>query len=382
MSATRAPLRVTVRRIHLWLGLTIGTLFVFAGLTGSALVFYPEIDAALNPALRAVPGDARPPSWQAVVDTLHRDHPTRTGAWRIEVTEAGGAIPARYYKPKETAGRAFAPLLVWIDPVAMRTIRTGFWGDTVVTWLYDLHYRLLLEEPGGIAMGIAGLVMLLLIVSGLWAWWPRPGGWWRALRFKRDAAPIRRLYDWHKLNGLVGLVLLLVVTATGAMLDLPDQTRAVVALASPITPAARPTVAAGQGAVPIDRLVAIAQARFPDAALAWIETPAGATGTVRINLSRPGEPSRRFPRTNVWLDPHDGRIVAVRDGLAGSGGDTVLNWLHPLHGGEAFGLTGRVLAFVAGLLPAILFYTGLRRWLRRRSQSVRASSRTACDAPG
>ena len=76
----RPPLRVIVRRIHLWLGLSIGALFAFAGLTGSILVFYPEIDTALSPALRAIPDGARPVSWQAVVDTLHREHPARTGA--------------------------------------------------------------------------------------------------------------------------------------------------------------------------------------------------------------------------------------------------------------------------------------------------------------
>lgn len=91
--AARPSLRVTMRRVHLWLGLTIGVLFAFAGLTGSLLVFYPEIDAVLSPVLRAVPSEARPASWQAVVDTLHREHPARTGAWRIEVSGEGGADP-------------------------------------------------------------------------------------------------------------------------------------------------------------------------------------------------------------------------------------------------------------------------------------------------
>ena len=58
----------------------------------------------------------------------------------------------------------------------------------------------------------------------------------------------------------------------------------------------------------------------------------------------------------------------MRDGLAESGGDTILNWLHPLHGGEAFGMAGRLLAFVAGLVPAALFVTGLLRWTRRRQR--------------
>lgn len=366
MAAARASLRVAVRRVHLWLGLTIGALFAFAGLTGSALVFYPEIEAAVHPALRAVPAGARPASWQAVIDTLHREHPARTGAWRIEVTPSGGAIPIRYYKPKESIGRDFAPLLVWIDPLRMTTIRSGFWGDTVATWIYDLHYRLLLEKPGGIAMGIAGIVMLALIIAGVWAWWPRRRRWRQALRFKRDAAPIRRLYDWHKLIGLAGLILLVVVTATGVLLNLPDQSRPLLARVSPLFRTPMPAIAPGGTAMSADRLILAARRRFPDGALAWIETPSSATAPMRINLARPGEPSRRFPRTNVWLDPYTGRIVAVRDGLAETGGDTMLNWLHPLHGGEAFGIAGRLVAFVTGLVPAILFVTGLLRWRRRR----------------
>ncbi|MEG8031209.1 PepSY-associated TM helix domain-containing protein [Sphingomonas aurantiaca] len=364
----RPPLRAIVRRVHLWLGLSIGALFAFAGLTGSILVFYPEIDAALNPALRAVTDDARARSWQAIVDTLHREHPTRTGAWRIEVTGDGGAIPVRYYQPSETAGHDFAPFLAWVDPVRLTTIRTGFWGDTVVTWIYDLHYRLLLEKPGGVAMGIAGIVMLGMIASGIWAWWPRPGSWWRALRFKRDAAPLRRLYDWHKLIGLGGAILVLVVTATGVMLDLPDQTRFVIARASPLYRTPPLAVVARGARLPVDRLVAIAEHVFPGAALAWIETPASPTGAIRINLAQDGEPSRRFPRTNVWLDPYTGAVLATRDGLAETGGDVVMNWLHPLHGGEALGLTGRILAFIAGLVPIALFVTGVIRWQRRRER--------------
>lgn len=369
MAAARPALRVVARRIHLWLGLSIGALFALAGLTGSLLVFYPEIDAALSPALRAVPAGTRPASWQAVVDTLHREHPARTGAWRIEVAEGGGAIPVRYYTPKETKKRDFAPLLVWIDPVRQTTIRTGFWGDTLFTWIYDLHYRLLLEKPGGVAMGIAGIVMLALIASGLWAWWPRRDGWRRALHFKRRAAPIRRLYDWHKLTGIGALVLLLVVTGTGVLLDLPDQVRPLLARVSPLFETPKPAVVPAGKPLPIDALVGIARHRFPDGQLAWIETPARPSAPIRINLARPGEPSRRFPRTNVWLDPYTGRILTVRDGLAERGGDVLLNWLHPLHGGEAFGLAGRLLALVAGLAPIALFVTGLLRWWRRRPRT-------------
>jgi uncharacterized iron-regulated membrane protein len=360
--------RIAVRRVHLWLGLSVGLLFVVTGLTGSILVFYPAIDGALHPALSRVADGARPSSWQAVYDALRRDNPGRDGAWRIEVTPDGGPIPIRYYKPVETRDRDFAPLMLWLDPVSLHAVRRSYWGAYWTTWIYDLHYRLLLEKPGGIAMGIAGIVMLAMLVSGLWAWWPRHGGWRRSLAWKRHASRSRRLYDLHKWSGIGGALVLIVVTATGVMLDLPDQVRPIVARASPLFATPMPeSVPRPGGMLPLDVLVARAEAVLPGAALAWIETPADIGGVVRINLALPGEPSRRFPRSNVWFDPYDGRVLAVRDERRDSGGDTLLTWLHPLHDGEALGLAGRWLVFVSGLLPTVLFVTGVWRWWGRRS---------------
>ena len=42
-------LRRWVRRVHLWLGLGLGGLFVLLGLTGSVLVFYPETGPGAAP---------------------------------------------------------------------------------------------------------------------------------------------------------------------------------------------------------------------------------------------------------------------------------------------------------------------------------------------
>ena len=369
MTTSTQRVRIAVRRIHVWLGLTVGLLFVLTGLTGSILVFYPTIDTVLHPGLSRVRSEARPRSWQAIHEALQRDHPDRKGAWRIEVTPDGGPVPIRYYTPVETRGQDFAPLMLWLDPVSLRTVRQGYWGAYWTTWIYDLHYRLLLQKPGGIAMGIAGIVMLAMLVTGLWAWWPRPGGWRASLAWKRRASRSRRLYDLHKWAGIAGAVVLIVVTVTGVMLDLPDQVRPIVARSSPLfVPPKLHSTPRGRRMVSLDALVARAEAALPGASLAWIETPADASGVVRVNLAVPGEPSRRFPRSNVWLDPYDGRVLAVRDERRDSAGDIMLTWLHPLHGGEAFGLIGRWLVFVSGLLPALLFTTGLMRWRGRKAR--------------
>lgn len=55
-------MRIFIRRVHLWLGLSLGLLFVLLGLTGSALVFYPEMDGWLNlsASTEAAPGGWAP----------------------------------------------------------------------------------------------------------------------------------------------------------------------------------------------------------------------------------------------------------------------------------------------------------------------------------
>jgi uncharacterized iron-regulated membrane protein len=40
--------------------------------------------------------------------------------------------------------------------------------------------------------------------------------------------------------------------------------------------------------------------------------------------------------------------------------------MHPLHNGEAFGLGGRLLACVGGLLPVLACVTGWLRWQHKQ----------------
>ena len=112
MALLRPRTRAVWLRLHRWLGLGLGAVFVLFGLTGSLLVFYVGIDEALEPAL-AVPGPGpQVHSWQAVLEALQRAHPQRDRGWRIELPPGGrGLVTARYLKPAETADAFYKPLL-------------------------------------------------------------------------------------------------------------------------------------------------------------------------------------------------------------------------------------------------------------------------------
>ncbi|HEY8616599.1 PepSY-associated TM helix domain-containing protein [Phenylobacterium sp.] len=373
-----ASLRGRLRRwaglAHLWLGLSAGLVFAVAGVTGALLVFYVAADTAIHPQLRALSAEPPPAAYEPILQALQRHAPDGPGAWRIEVTEHGGAVPVRYYDPPETRGRGFAPLMVWVDPARGQVVREAFWGEYLATWIYDLHYALLLGDLGKQLLAAIGVLVLVLLVGGVWLWWPPRGKLRSALTLKPAATPQRRIYDLHKVAGIYGVVQLAILTLTGVALGAPDWVRPGLQALGPLYQAPKPAsvLPASPQRISVDVAVVRARAVFPQARLAWIETPASPTGVYRINLQQPGEPSRRFPRTNVWIDQYSGAVLAVRDPRREAAGDVVLNWLHAVHSGEVAGLAGRLLVLVSGVGAAALFATGFVRFLHKRRARILA----------
>jgi len=363
--------------IHLYLGLIVGLVFVLEGLTGSILAFYVDIDELLNPEISLTQTDKKWQSYETLFQALTTAHPERKGAWRLQIPAVPDRmITARYYKPKETAHISFAPLMVWVTPYTAEVVSSRFWGNFAMTWIFDLHYRLLLDSTGAIILSILGLLITVSLCTGIYLWWPSKGKIKKAFSLKKRASSERFNFDLHKLNGIYGLSILLLLVVTGVLLAFPPIKPAVASLSTLYHPHnTQSNWSANSHRLPIDHIVKVAQAQFPFAAIKWIETPKSITGSFRINLRQPGEPSIRFPKTNVWVDQYNGEILAIRDVKKDSAGDTFLRWLHPLHSGEVLGLTGRIIVCIAGFIPLILYITGVRRWLQKRRVQNNNSNR-------
>lgn len=379
MALLKPRTRALWLRLHRWLGLGLGAMFVMFGLTGSLLVFYVGIDEATLPAPATPSLPAQPLRWQSVLQALQQAHPQRDRGWRIELSPSDrGLVTARYLKPAETADAFHQPLLVTVDTATGQVLASRFWGEFAATWVYDLHYTLLVGETGLTVVGIVGLLMLLSLAGGLVLWWPRPGHWRDALRLKLNASRQRRHYDLHKLAGVGGGLVLLVLAATGAALALPGWVEPPLARLSPPLPmpAPRAVLLPGLPSLSLDQVLDRARAHWPEAVPRWVDTPPAQGAMHRVRLWLPGSPSERFPRSYLWIHAQTGQVLAERDARQQSAGDTVLAWLHPLHNGEALGLPGRVLVCVAGLLPLLLMVSGVQRWAdRRRAQRARLAGR-------
>jgi uncharacterized iron-regulated membrane protein len=85
-------------------------------------------------------------------------------------------------------------------------------------------------------------------------------------------------------------------------------------------------------------------------------------------LRQPSEINQRHPFTTVWVDRWSGQIKEVRNPATFSTGETMLEWLWPLHTGEALGTLGRFVWFLAGLSVCFLYVTGVMHWLYRHGK--------------
>jgi uncharacterized iron-regulated membrane protein len=215
-------LRKQARRVwltlHQGIGLGLGLLFVLLGLTGSLLVFYLEMQSLFDPVRPASHAqvESASPAPDVVLARLQALYPERAGPWRIEMPrDLGGPLRARYYNPPERAGRLFAPFLVTFDPTSLQVRRSGFWGDDPLTWIYNLHYSLLLERSGRMVVGGVGLFMVFSLVSGASLWWPSRARMASSLMPRLRPGRVRRTYDLHVLGGLYSWVLLAVLGMPG-----------------------------------------------------------------------------------------------------------------------------------------------------------------------
>ncbi len=361
-------------RLHRYLGLAAALWLSLLGLSGSLLVYYPELDAALNPELLTHQSRGPPLPAGVLVDAIERAYP----GWRVGQMRFPGAenhnVSARIARPRTPDDWRE----VLVDPVRARVhgarpwARREFSRRTGLSWLYAFHATLLLKgELGEYLVGSLGLILVIMVVSGLFLWWPRGGAWRQALGFKAGASRRRRHLDLHRIGGYTGALVLGGLALTGMQMNLPRL------LATPMQqfePIMRyqppPRVAPGAAVLPLEQLIARAHARYPRARLTRVVLSPQPDRAWRVDLRQPGAVGSTGS-TWVYVDPYRGGVLRILDPRTQSRGDALVEWVFPLHNGSAFGGIGRALVCLAGGLPLLLSLTGICIWWRKYPRGVR-----------
>lgn len=347
-------------QIHLWLGLVLGAVWAFQGLTGALLVFHRELD-------RSSLGEVKGPSLP--LDELMA---SATRATRLRPESIG-----LYYPDPSLLGVTFAEpdgskrsVLVSVADGAVIAERArtpaspakgNFWR-----WIYNLHHGLLMGERGHTLLGASGLVLLVMASSGVYLAWPRKGHWRAAFAANRWRTRLQQWFGWHRCAGLLVATALVILATSGALMDFGKPLRSwaerYAGFVPPYKPAPDPVPALQVGAqAALNR----ALARFPQAAFTSLVLPSENAPVYQVRLRQPGEWRQWSGTSVVVINPGDGRVLAAYDASTAPLANRVLESAFAVHSGEVAGPPGRVLTFAAGLALPVLYLTGLAAWLRK-----------------
>ena len=355
-------LRKVTFYVHLVLGLSIGLLASVVCLTGSLIVYKPEIESLmLGPVSHvAPPADGQTVSLQLAYDAVkksHSDckitqaylHAERDLAWSFDLN----------CKPR---GR----VVVYIDKYRGNITGEDHFQGKWTQWLYDLHVRLLSGPTGETINGVGALLLVLLASTGLVVWWPGVKHWRSALQFESRARWRRKNYDVHRLTGFLASLLLIFVSVTGAYFAFPKTYEAIVAwaaqkpsvLLAPRTPAGKPPH------TNLDAIYATAVNAMPVGETTLFTFPQQKDAPYSLRRMLPGD-WRRTGDNLVYIDQYTGQVIRINYHRELSWPIRLTRDFYPLHFGTFGGNFSRVLWIIAGLAPLTLYITGVLMWWNR-----------------
>ncbi len=373
----RASARKVFLRVHQVIGLFAGAVVVLVGLSGSLLAFREDIDEWLNAPIMRV--DAPPQSVYRPLDEIlaaaQAAMPEGGKAERLTLPRHARAAASIGYM-LETDDLDTYAYEMFVDPYTAKVTgqRMTSHGDSplsqpFIPMVMAFHWTLLLGANKAYLIGTVAILLSMSILAGLYLWWPANGAWRLGLKVKWGASPERVVYDLHKSVGAYAALLLLIMLFTGVAMIFKPQTRSLVSLISPVRADpdfGRSAPAPGRSA-DRSRCGRHDRARsFPEGRLHWVLLPSSPAGVYIVGEQSRVEPNRTKTYRNVGIDQYSGHVLHVQDRQDFTAGERLLEWLYPLHAGEAFGAPGRALAALIGVTPFVLYVTGFVRWRQKR----------------
>jgi len=416
-------LRNILFQIHLWVGLGLGLLFILLGLSGSLLVYPGLMTGGRGGAPAATSDGTQLPLEQIIAAARTASPQSANAAATLTLPRDGEAAGVRFAAARgagrgtgrgpagdfgrrdggdggrnaagggrrgggrgDFAGRGgrggAAGPQIFVDPATGKVLGTVTPQPSRLTGMaHQIHESMMLGRNGRMVVGVLGIFMLFLGLSGLYLWWPKSGQWKYAFIVRPSARGARLYREIHGAFGIWFLIVFLVVTATGLPLAFPGilgggrpgggEGPPPAAIAQRQGAGAPPSIIVPDGAQmrPLADLVAAAE-RSTGQKAASLTVPTQPDRPVTVTMIREGEDG---PSITTTVNPYTGEAAVVARPARPPRGQGLS--IRGLHAGDGLGPLYKALVFASGLLPLVFVITGFLMWLRKRQarRTVRAA---------
>jgi uncharacterized iron-regulated membrane protein len=376
----------TVWRWHFYAGLFCIPFVLWLATTGSIYLFKPQIEALID----------RPYDNLAVSG----ERATAAAQVRAALAAVPGANFRAYELPKtpESAirvivGRKRELTRVYVNPATLQVLKTVPEEDRLMRVIFKLHGELLWGDRGSLIVELAASWAVVMILTGLYLWWPRRAAGLAGILYPRLRQGGRVFWrDLHAVTGVwvsaFALFILLsglpwakswgsylkdVRQVTGMAVTHQDWSIGSTALVDemggmPDMPGmamdrAPPPPAADYGA--IDRMVAtVAPLNLAYPVLISPPKKAGAEWTAKSDAQN------RTLRTDLVLDGRTGAIVSRVDFDQRLPVDRVVAVGVAAHEGQLFGWPNQLISLLTAMGLVLMSISAVILWWRRRAVGV------------
>ena len=263
---------------------------------------------------------------------------------------------------------------LFIDPYTAKVIAHENSEFDFLRIVLYLHWSLLFKTSiGQPIVGVATLMYVLSLISGLFLWWPsNKKGLRKRLSFqwKTSTGFKRKIYDLHNILGFYILSIGLLLGLTGLVWAFPafgNTLQKILDGNSDGKQEERYLNRPESGAIqPYNDLLKYMEINYPTASgYLFYRTSL----TERSTITAVVKSDKAFENVVLIADGHTGEIIKAIGYGDKTAGQKFREINYELHVGSALGLTGKILVFIASLVSASLPLTGFLIWINRRRKN-------------
>ncbi len=351
-------------RLHWWAALIASPFALLAALTGILYIFTPQIERSLHGQLDTVQVSGARHSLDEIVAYAQAHAPmgmqlravqppyAAHDSVRLQFTATQHGQHAQHHQTSATT--------LYVNPYTLTLLGQLPDEQRFKEWSANLHANLLQGENWRWMIELAASWLLLMLLSGIYLWWPRSGSGLPQAQAKGRAA----WKQWHAFLGVALSVISIVIILTGLTWSkfAGEQVRALVDIsgqAGPRMPKLQSTPAANK--LGWQAMWDITRQHSPDVAI-QLQAPRGELGVFRASAIDRSQPGKRF---DLALDAYSGQKLYYSPWAEQStfGQATAIGI--PFHRGE-FGWWNQALLLLFGLGVLFSLISGWVMFFQRR----------------
>lgn len=304
----------------------------------------------------------------------------RAGNEKSIAKEKGdGKEKGKEEKPKKRRGGIFTS--VYMNPYTGEVLHVKSVSRTdspdFFRFILNGHRALWLPyDIGRPIVGVAVLIFVFLLLSGLVLWWPTK--WIKSIRDKsfkiKWSASFKRVnYDMHNVLGFYSMIVLLIISLTGLVWSFGWFSKSLYWVTSGGTPLSDNREAPKSdttnikafSVTTVDKVLLNLSKENPQAAGIMVSIPEKPSGAIGAFVYK--KKNTYYNMDRYSFDQQTLKEISIKTPFSGkyeeaNVPDKIRRMNYDIHVGSVLGLTGKIIAFLASLISASLPITGFLIW--------------------